>query len=77
MGYVVFVVPLVFDGYFFEESEENIEHLVIDMDPFTSVRFNERVKARMICTADTASGWNVPWMGRVLVNPPGGFVADE
>jgi hypothetical protein len=44
----------------------------IDLDPATSIRGNAfYVKAKKIFTLED-DGFNVPWSGRVLLNPPGG-----
>lgn len=43
----------------------------IDLDPFSSESFNERVKATLFYSSN---GFDAPWMGRCFVNPPGGFV---
>lgn len=44
----------------------------IDLDPATSVRGNSfYVKAKKIFTLEN-DGFNIPWSGRVLLNPPGG-----
>jgi len=44
----------------------------IDLDPATSVRGNAfYVKAKKIFTVED-DGFNVPWSGRIFLNPPGG-----
>lgn len=43
----------------------------IDLDPCSSVEHNDRVLARSFITAEE-NGLELPWRGRVFVNPPGG-----
>lgn len=48
----------------------------IDLDPCSSVDFNEAVKANKFYSLDDygQDGLQLPWHGRVFCNPPGGLV---
>lgn len=47
----------------------------IDLDPATSVEFNQRTLASRIFTIHD-NGLSRPWPGRVMLNPPGGRITD-
>lgn len=47
----------------------------IDLDPASHPEANARIRARRIYT-ERDNGLILPWRGRVLVNPPGGLVAE-
>jgi hypothetical protein len=50
----------------------------IDLDPCTSVAFNQTVKAQVFYSLDEhgIDGLKQPWFGNVFVNPPGGLVKE-
>lgn len=50
----------------------------IDLDPCSSIAFNEVVKADKFYSLDDMgeNGLELPWFGNVFVNPPGGHVRD-
>lgn len=50
----------------------------IDLDPCSSAYFNETVKATQYYSLDDRGedGLQLPWHGKVFVNPPGGLVKE-